>query len=153
MQVQFPILVYLRNCGQQTYGVGVARNFIEQVLPSAPNVVIQLAHMADGCPGGYDSMTDELIQAFVQAFASGRLDRKNICFDLSGVAAAPFGVPEKMTQLVNRIHEIGLNQILFATDWPAPISVGYQKQLRQNLGLELSELQDIFDNVAPYLKR
>jgi predicted TIM-barrel fold metal-dependent hydrolase len=149
--VKFPILVHLPNCRQQTYGAGMARNFIEKVLPSAPNVIVQVAHMAGECPGGYDSMNDAL-QAFLQAFASGRLARKNIYFDLSGVAASGFGGQENLTELIKRIHEIGLQHILFATDWPAPVSAGYQKQLRQHLGLELSELQEIFNNTAPYLK-
>jgi predicted TIM-barrel fold metal-dependent hydrolase len=69
------------------------------------------------------------------------------------VAVPQVGAPEKKTDLINRIHQIGLKHILFATDWPAPVSVGYQKQLQQNLGLELSELQEIFDNTTPYLNK
>ena len=149
--VGFPILVHLRNCKQQSYGADDARKFIEEVAPSAPNVTLQIAHMA-GC-GGYDSMTDAAMQAFVQAFGSGRLERKNIYFDLSA-ATWPDRVSGtvRTAEIVSRIRQIGLDHILFATDWPAPGSVGYHKELSQSLGLEPSELQKIFDNTAPYLK-
>ena len=76
-------------------------------------MIIQIAHMAGGC-GGYDAMTDAALQAFVQAFASRRLERNNFYFDLSGVAA-PIALPGsvKTTELVNRIHQISLQHIRY----------------------------------------
>jgi hypothetical protein len=48
------------------YGAREARVFLTQVMPSAPNVVIQIAHLAGS--GGYDDPSDdEALDVFIAA--------------------------------------------------------------------------------------
>jgi predicted TIM-barrel fold metal-dependent hydrolase len=48
------------------YGTKEARIFLEQLLPQAPDVPVQIAHLAGG--GGYDDPTiDEALSVFVEA--------------------------------------------------------------------------------------
>ena len=148
--VKFPIIVHMRTWNRN-YGFEDARKFIAEVLPSAPDVPVQIAHMAGW--GGYDSATDEAMKAFIQAFESGTLARKNVYFDLSAtVVTFPFSGPPKTAELVSRIRQVGLQHVLYGSDWPGPPSADYAKTLRESLGLQVSELREILDNTAPYLK-
>jgi len=164
--VGFPIVVHLRT-PDPSYDARDVRNFIERVLPAAPDVPVQIAHMAGY--GGYDSATDVALATFVQAFDSGRLARENIYFDISGVllpeaarearpgtdlrtlADRQRDFPDWATRLVLRIRALGLDRVLFATDWPVTAAAEYRTLLRERLRLKPAELREILGNTAPYM--
>src|SRR5262245_12710390 len=107
-----PLIVHLYTRNPD-YGARDARIFIREVLPEAPTVTVQIAHMAGG-GGSYHDGADEALDAFVQAFAAGTLRRERILFDLAAVVN-PFGgdadnaraMRQSYARLANRIRQIG----------------------------------------------
>ena len=63
------IVVHMRSNTKRIWGAGLARVFLQELLPAAPNVPIQIAHMAGA--GGYeDPGIDAVIGVFVDAIAA-----------------------------------------------------------------------------------
>ncbi|MDF2775375.1 MAG: hypothetical protein K0S86_4875 [Geminicoccaceae bacterium] len=165
--VRLPIVVHMRPRSPR-YGARDARAFIDAVLPSARNVPVQIAHLTGW--GGYDAATDDALGAFVDAIAMGALDRNRIYFDLSGVViprsaeSAPEGTdlrvladqqrgfPEWPSHLVARLRTLGLDRVLFASDWPFTSAARYRALLQAELGLTAAELRCILGNAAPYFE-
>jgi predicted TIM-barrel fold metal-dependent hydrolase len=163
-----PAIVHLRTSNPE-YGATDAQIFIDEVLPQAPGLPVQIAHMAGW--GGYDDATDAALGAFATAFDEGHLDRDFYTFDLGAVvflpAAAGAGtalerqVTEANERLAARIREIGLDRIVYATDWPAwPPIANMRKGIERNLelieaALPLSdeEWARILSNTGPVLNR
>lgn len=163
---RLPIVAHVRTWARD-YGATDVSNLIREVLPAAPDIAVQIAHM--GGWGGYDRPTDNALEAFAEAIATGQLRRDNVYFDLSGILLPPDAdtastgtvlrmladgqrsFPGWRIQLVARIRQLGPDRVLFATDWPMVSPREYQKQLRDGLGLTPTEVRDIFDNIAPYL--
>jgi predicted TIM-barrel fold metal-dependent hydrolase len=166
--------VHLRTHSKE-YGATDARAFIEQVLPAAPAVPVQFAHMAGW--GGYDRATDEALGAFVEAMRQGRLRRRQLYFDLSAVllpgsayetqpgrelvcfgeemrllAEQQRGYPGWEARPVRRIRQVGLDHVLFATDWPVASPADYQALVREQLHLSTKEVRRLSANVALYLR-
>jgi predicted TIM-barrel fold metal-dependent hydrolase len=150
---RLPVIVHLRGVSP-TYGARDARIFIERILPAAPDVPVQLAHMAGW--GGYDEVNDDALAAFIAAMKSGEVDRSHLYFDLASVfhvvrdgdVVGP--VASSWTPLIiRRMREIGLDHILFATDGGAQSALA--SFLLNQSGLTRDEVQRVFDNLAPYL--
>lgn len=87
-----PVVIHLRNRSPE-YGAEAVQGFIDQVLVTAPNVTVQLAHL--GGWGGYDPATDGAVQAFLDAIADGRLNRERIYFETSAVISPSSPLPRK----------------------------------------------------------
>lgn len=133
------------------YGEKEARVFLEKLLPEAPGVVVQIAHLAGG--GGYDDPgADAALQVFVDAIARKDPRMKNVYFDVCGIAIP--GMWEKNAELVvKRIRQIGTARLLYGSDAATPDNLP-KDALKQWHGLPLSreEFQAIDNNVAPYLR-
>lgn len=136
---------------QRPYGAPQARVFLTNILPSAPDIAVQIAHLAGA--GGYDDpAVDQALGVFVDAIA--RKDRRmaQVYFDVSGIA----GVGEwrgKANEIAARIRQIGVRHILYGSD--GAIGPG-RKPLEawesfHELPLSDSEFRAIAANVAPYL--
>jgi len=136
---------------QRPYGAPQARAFLTNILPSAPDIAVQIAHLAGA--GGYDDpAVDQALGVFVDAIA--RKDRRmaQVYFDVSGIA----GVGEwrgKANEIAARIRQIGVRHILYGSD--GAIGPG-RKPLEawesfHELPLSDSEFRAIAANVAPYL--
>src|SRR5215469_9044300 len=70
---------------KRPYGAEEARIFLEQLLPEAPDVIVQIAHLAGG--GGYDDpATDAALSVFVKAIEQKDPRMKNVYFDVCGIA-------------------------------------------------------------------
>jgi predicted TIM-barrel fold metal-dependent hydrolase len=153
--VRFPIVAHIRTGVQ--YGASDARIFIEKILPAAPDVTVQLAHLAGW--GSYDEANDEALGAFIDAMTSGEIDRSHLYFDLAAVFSVVSGgvVTGPMTSswtpvIARRMREIGLDHVLFATDWAAGSQSALAAFLLNESGLTRKEVRRVFDNLAPYLK-
>jgi len=146
---QASAVIHLRNRSPD-YGYADATSFIDAVLVPAPNVVVQITHM--GGWGGYDDATDSAAQAFLDAFADGRLDRQRIYFDLAAVVLANTSESQLET-LGQRIREIGAERILFGTDWDA---LATPAETRLNLAalnfVDAKTWAIIIGNRAPWLR-
>ena len=80
------IVVHMRSSvtAKRPYGERSARAFLNDVLPFAPDVPVQIAHLAGA--GGYDDpATDEALAVFVDAIAKRDPRMKNVYFDASGM--------------------------------------------------------------------
>ena len=67
------------------YGAQQARIFLEQLLAEAPDVTVQIAHLAGG-GGCNDPITDQALSVFEKAIEQKDPRMKNVYFDMSGIA-------------------------------------------------------------------
>jgi len=149
-----PVVIHLRNRSPE-YGAETVKTFIDEVLVPAPKVTVQLAHLVGW--GGFDSVTDGAIQAFLDAIADGRLDRSRVYFETSAVIAP--GLPElaqvkdeALPGIAARLREIGFDRILFGTDWDVLGSPAENiAVLKSRLGLTEDELDQLLSNQASWL--
>lgn len=148
------MVVHLRPTAtlQRPYGAAQARAFIDNVLPSAPDVVVQIAHLAGA--GGYDDpAVDEALGVFVDAIAAKDPRMARVYFEVSGVA----GVGEwrdKADRIAARIRQIGVSRVLYGSD--AAVGPGRKPQEAwasfRELPLTREEFRTIAANVAPYAR-
>ena len=132
------------SCGRQE-----AEIFLNQILPAAPDVPVQIAHMAGGGPG----WTDPALAVFADAISAGDPRTRNLYFDLATVADEQTGENEKL--LASRIRQIGVRRILYGSD----SAFGDGNTPRQEWGtfrgmvpLTDEEFKIIAENVAPYMR-
>ena len=145
------IVVHLRSSvtRKRPYGAPQARAFLDDILPSAPDVTVQIAHLA-GAGGYYDPLVDEALAVFVEALASRRLE--NLYFDVSGVARLR-NWREKRDQIAARLRQLGLPRILYGSHGAVGENT-LEKALAafRQLPLTAAELQAIESRVAPYMR-
>jgi predicted TIM-barrel fold metal-dependent hydrolase len=133
------------------YGAKEAQIFLDQILPEAPDVVVQIAHLAGG--GGYDEKAaDDALSVFVNAIKRNDPRTKNVYFDVSGIAI-PGMWEDKADLLVTRIRQIGTSRLLYGSD-AATADNEPEDALKRwhNLPLTHEEFIEIDNNVAPYLR-
>jgi predicted TIM-barrel fold metal-dependent hydrolase len=132
------------------YGAQEARIFLEQLLPEAPDVVVQIAHLAGG--GGYDDQaTDAALSVFVKAIERKDPRMKNVYFDVCGIAI-PGMWEDKADLVVARIRQIGTNRLLYGSDAATADNTPKDTLKRwHSLPLTQAEFRAIDNNVAPYV--
>lgn len=152
------IVIHLRT-QEKSYGRKDAQVFIDSVLSKAPNVPIQIAHMAGW--GGYDPSTDRALNVFVREAQRGNLG-DSVYFDISAVIRGVNKEQKKAIQnsswypenrykrLVKQLRKLGTDKVLFGTDWPEWSPRDYKKDIKENLSLTKSELKEILTNRAPW---
>ena len=136
---------------QRPYGRKQAQTFLDELLPAAPDVPVQIAHLTGA--GTYDEpSTDEALSVFIEAITHGDSRVRHTYFDVSGIAG--YGKwTDKADRIVERIRQIGVQRILFGSDGArggglAPIDA-WAEFLK--LPLLEEEKQAIARNVAPYM--
>jgi predicted TIM-barrel fold metal-dependent hydrolase len=160
-----PILIHLRS-DDVWDGKRSVQIFMDQVLPLAPDIAVQVAHL--GGWGGYDRTTDDAFSALASACAAHPSRCRRLYFDIAAVVLNPTdgnAVPgsdlrslwdaqkdfsDGPNRLAANLRRIGLSRILFATDWPNVTASEYLLTLRTNLRLTPVETDQIFSNLAPY---
>jgi predicted TIM-barrel fold metal-dependent hydrolase len=132
-----------------TYGRKDAEIFLNEILPEAPDVVVQIAHLGGGGRYQYDDVTD----VFAGAIEAHDPRTKNVYFDMATVVTERQSA-ETLQLIARRPRQIGLKRILFGADTPTiahdPPLVAWAT-LRRRLPLTDEELRIIANNVAPYL--
>ena len=133
------------------YGTKQARIFLESLLPEAPDVTVQIAHLAGG--GGYDDPTvDEALSVFVEAAERKDPRMKNVYFDASGITL-PGRWEDQAGLIVKRIRQIGVQRVLYGSD--GAVAGNLPKEALDKwhkLPLTPEEFHAIEGNVAPYLR-
>ena len=122
------------------WGAKQARVFLDRLLPQAPDVPIQIAHMASA--GLFDSGSDGAFMVFADAIRVRDRRVKRLLFDIS----VDWGANPEL--LVRRVRDVGVKRILFASDQPP----GKVLAKLKTLPLSASEFRSIERNVAPYMK-
>ena len=131
------------------YGEKQARVFLERLLSAAPDITVQIAHLAGG--GGYDPAIDEALNVYAEAIERGDPRVRRLYFDASGIPIA--GMWEQSAALLTkRVRQIGIDRILFGCDSPIPGNSPREFLERwRKLPLTAEEFQRIESNIAPYL--
>jgi predicted TIM-barrel fold metal-dependent hydrolase len=134
------------------YGADEARTFLNEIAPAAPDVPIQIAHLAGA--GGYaDPLVDQAASVFVEAIEKGNPRAKNLYFDVTTVVL-PKASPEQLLLIAKRLRQLGLQRILYGSDAATggnlPPREGWAAFRR--LPLTDAEFQIIAANIPPYMK-
>ena len=149
---RMPIVVHLRTSidRQRRYGAEQARVFLTELLPAAPDVPVQIAHLAGA--GGYDATTDSALGVFVEAIVRRDARMKQVWFD-AAVVVRPSTSPDTLDLIAARIRQLGIERVLFGSDAAASPatypSAGWAAFRR--LPLSEAELATIASTVTPYL--
>ena len=142
------LVVHSRTPGE--YGRAEAEIIVRELLPAAPRVVVQVAHLW----GGAD-LSEDALGAFADAVSSRDPRAKNLWFDLTEIERVAGGSPERMRMLAQRIRQIGVGRVLYGSDM---VIVGRHPpvlawaRLRRSLPLTDAEMAVVAGNVAPYLR-
>ena len=166
-RLRLPLLIHMRT-RPGDYGSRDAVVFLDRLAPAAPDVPIVIAHM--GGWGGYDRATDSVLGTLARACAAAPESCRRLFFDLAFtvlpktaanaqpgtalrmLADAQRDFPDAVERLADRIRTIGLDHVLFATDWPGITPANTIEAVRRSLPLRPAEIDRIFANTAPYLK-
>jgi predicted TIM-barrel fold metal-dependent hydrolase len=149
------IVVHMRSSTtmRRAYGAKEARVFLDNVLPAAPDVPVQIAHLSGG--GTYDDpATDEALSVFIDAIARKDPRMEHVYFDISGIAGYGKWM-DHAAQVAARIRQLGLQRVLYGSDGAerggglAPRDAWAKLQ---QLPLSADELRAIANNVAPYMR-
>lgn len=109
------IVVHLHACVScdRPYGAVEAQRFLDRVLPAAPDVPVQIAHLAGS--GSYDPQTDAALMVFINAIEKHDLRMRHVYFDVTTVAGA--GDWQQFAPLIaKRIRQIGVSHVLYGSD-------------------------------------
>lgn len=143
-----PIVVHMWTL-DPAYGRPEAEAMLNQVLPAAPDIVVQIAHMAGGGPG----WTDEALEVFAKAMQAKDPRTRNLYIDVATVA--DMQTHEQLQLMAKRIRQIGPQRILYGSD----AAFGGRNTPEQEWGtfrgmvpLTDEEFRTIANNVAPYLR-
>jgi predicted TIM-barrel fold metal-dependent hydrolase len=131
------------------YGENDARIFLDSVLPSAPNIPIQIAHLAGG--GAFGS--DAALGIFADAITAKDPRVRNLWFDVA-TDVTDEESPDTRARIAARLRQIGLRRVLYGSDTPVP---GHEFPvsgwaLFRRLPLTDDELRIVASNVAPYMR-
>ncbi|HEY0020059.1 MAG TPA: amidohydrolase family protein [Longimicrobium sp.] len=149
-----PIAVHVRG-DLRTYGREHARAFLEQVLPAAPDVPVQIAHLWGG-----GAFSDAALEVYADAVAAGDPRTRNLYFDVSDIAHVAQGTDgwettvRQMRTVAQRIRRIGVDRMLWGSDMSPPSMPARDAWIafRTLVPLTEDEFSAIARNVAPYLR-
>ena len=146
-RLRLPITVHLRT-PDPAYGREHSVIFLERILPEAPDVQVQVAHLAGTSPG-YSS--DEAMAPLAEAVAAGDPRTRRLYFDLAGNVTPAISV-ESAQLIARRIRQVGTERILFGSDVdPASSPRREWGAFRGMIPLTDAEFRAIADNRQPYL--
>jgi predicted TIM-barrel fold metal-dependent hydrolase len=129
-----------------SYGRKEAEVFLNQLLPAAPDIPVQIAHFAGGGPG----YTDEALAVYADAITANDPRTKNLYFDIATVADGQ--TDETLRTFAQRIRQVGLQRVLYGTDSAPPTALQSWRNFRTTVPLTEEEIRTIAGNVAPYLR-
>lgn len=150
---QLPILLHFDNWHPK-FGAPDLELLMDSILSHIPPVSLQIAHL--GTSGGFNAKTKNFLDIYLRLREQNRVPvNHHLVFDISAVALDKDsdGVPQLQTEefvdLGRYIRKIGLNQILFGTDYPLYRSPQYLDILENKVGLSPPEIQQLFGRKEP----
>ena len=150
---RIPIVIHMRASISQRlpYGRAEAGIFFDSILPAAPDIPVQIAHLAGS--GGYNAVTDSALSVFVDAIARKDPRTRQLWFDVTTVARNP--TPEEANLLARRIRQLGVERVLYGSDAATGGNLSPRDSWAEFLKLPLTaaEFQTIASNVAPYMRQ
>jgi predicted TIM-barrel fold metal-dependent hydrolase len=135
------------------YGRAEALVFLNELVPAAPDVVIQIAHLAGGGAPG-DPGADNALSVFIEAIARNDPRTRQLYFDASGVWPNAKTTREEAAAMATRIRQLGVEHVLYGSDGATAGNLtpreGWEAFTR--LPLTAEEFRTIAGNVPPYLR-
>ena len=135
------------------YGAAQARIFIDELLPLATDIPVQIAHLAGTGPGYRDPPADSALVAFIEAIAQRDPRVARLWFDVSGVVTAS-PPPPTLALVAQRIRQIGVDRVLFGSDGGVAGNLLPREAWAAfcRLPLTQAEFLGVANNVAPWLR-
>jgi len=136
------------------YGREEARIFLNELLPAAPDVPVQIAHLTGTQRySAADPPVDEALAVFAEAIEKNDPRTKRLLFDVTTNVALDISA-EQAKLIAKRIRQLGVGRVLYGSDAAAggnlPPRQGWAA-FRQ-LPLTDQEFRTIANNVAPYMR-
>jgi predicted TIM-barrel fold metal-dependent hydrolase len=147
---RLPIIIHLWT-STGNYGRPHAEAFLNQVLGAAPNIPIQIAHMAATGPG---YTNDDAFEVYANAAAQNDSRMKNVYVDVAS-AVIRNTPPETLQLVAKRLRQFGIQRVLFASDRSPGFGNESPKDAWESfrrLPLTEEEYRIIAGNAAPYLR-
>ncbi|HLF14575.1 MAG TPA: amidohydrolase family protein [Bacteroidota bacterium] len=148
-----PVVLHFDN-GNETFDAADADFLIDSVLAPGPAMELYLAHL--GTSEGYTYMTRILLRRFTDAMKNlSALGKHRVYFDISAVGLtegseqSPPLTPEDFADLSGQLTELGLERVVFGTDYPVFNAAAYLTALESNMTLTRRELIGIVWNGIP----
>jgi uncharacterized protein len=138
---------------KRPYGAAQARIFLDQVLPVAHDIPVQIAHLAGTGPGYDDPPADSAMAVLAAAVEQGDPRTRRLWFDVTTIADPNISTANAALA-AKRIRQVGVDRILYGSD----AAVGDNLRPREGwaafrrLPLTDHEFERIAKNVAPYLR-
>ena len=138
---------------KRPYGAAQARILLDELIPMAPDVVLQIAHLAGSGPGYVDAPAQEVLAVLAEAFASGDPRLRKVYVDVASNADRHI-TPENAARMAARIRQIGVTHVLYGSDAATSNNLPPAEawQAFRKLPLTDAEFAVIARNVAPYLR-
>jgi predicted TIM-barrel fold metal-dependent hydrolase len=138
---------------KRPYGAAQARIFLNEILPLASQVPVQIAHLAGTGPGYDDPPADSAMAVLAEAVRQGDRRTRQLWFDVTTIADEKISAANAALA-VKRIRQVGVDRVLYGSD----AASGDNLQPREGwaafsrLPLTRAELVRIATNVAPYFR-
>jgi uncharacterized protein len=147
---KLPIVIHLWTTDPK-YGAPHSKAFVDEVLPAAPDIPVQIAHMGASGPGYH---SDDAMEVFANAAEAKDPRMKNVFFDVASMVIATTP-PATLDLVAKRLRQVGMGKVLFATDWVPGKNSESPAQAWQSfrrLPLTEQEFRAVAGNTAPYLR-
>ncbi len=138
---------------KRPYGPEQARLFLEELMPLATDITVQVAHLSGAGPGYEDPASDWVMATLAQAFEQRDPRTRNLYFDVASMVDKDISNANRAL-VARRIHQVGVDKILWGTDAATPTNQTPRDAWASFMRIPLSdaEFKRIAANVAPYLK-
>ncbi len=148
------IVVHMRASisNKRPYGPEQARAFLE-LLSFAPDIPVQVAHLASSGPGYNDPAAHSVIEVLADAVAKKDPRTRKLWFDVAS-NAHPRNPAEVSDLMVKFIRQVGVKRILYGSDAATGSNLPPRESWEAFKQLKLSnkEIKTIAGNVAPYFR-
>jgi predicted TIM-barrel fold metal-dependent hydrolase len=152
-RLRLPIVVHFRN--NRSDARVSAEAFLQRVLPAAPDVTVQIAHLTGG--GAYSEV---VLSLFADVVAAGHPATRKLLFDLTDIARTVRETGSEATavrqRMVSLMRTIGIDRMLYGSD-PAVFGRLAPREgwaeFRRVMPLTDAEIELIANNVAPYVRQ
>lgn len=139
-----PIVIHI---GGGNFNASNAELFIRDVLPSAGESWVQIAHAGGGLPLK-DGNHVGVLRTFADHMVQDDPATRHVLFDLSFVPA-PGETGEAASELTRQIRRIGIKRFLFGSDFNV-LTPRKEIEYLSRLGLTREEWQRLRENCAPW---
>jgi len=153
---RMPIIAHIWTGNQRIgrpYGRAEAQVFLSEILPVAPDIPIQIAHLSGAGPG-LDAGSKEALIMFADAISAADPRTRNLFFDVTTNVTMQTSA-EDAKFIADRLRQIGLRRILYGSD----MAISGNLTARQGWGafrglmpLTEAEFRTIANNIAPYMR-